>query len=279
MLVTRTMLMLAAIAIAALAQPPSESARSAACTNRSLLGAFSFTATGFTVPGSPVPPPFQGRFASGGTSVFDGEGSVTLTATSSFNGLIQGPATVRGTYNVNADCMYTSSLENGASFRGVIVDNGHELFILQTNTAVINTGVALRQDAAVPAGTDLRGIGRPLACLAELMSQAVYGFISEGAAGPPAIPAQFAGPLADVGTVAFSPNGTFELNAQRSINGNIDPAVLTLAGAYTFNPDCTFRIVFDVGFTFNGMVADGGRRLLFLETNAGTTFVVNAKRI
>jgi hypothetical protein len=33
------------------------------------------------------------------------------------------------------------------------------------------------------------------------------------------------------------------------------------------------------GFTFAGIVADGGRQLLFVETNAGTTFLVKAMRI
>lgn len=273
------MFVLALSAAAALAQS-ADSARRPGCTNASLRGTFSFTASGFTVPGSPLPPALQGRFASGGTSVFDGRGNVTLTATSSFNGIIHGPVTAKGTYSVSPDCTYTSSLENGATFRAVIVNDGRELYILQTNTGVIIPGTALRQDPFPPSLDDLRGLIRPFACRASLLTDGVYGFISEGAAGPPTVPAEFAGPLAGVGTVAFSPRGTFELRAQRSVNGNIDPAILPLTGTYTFNSDCTFQMVFDVvGFTFNGMVAAGGRQLLFVETNPGTTFVVKAKRI
>jgi hypothetical protein len=280
MLIRRTMLALAAFAVAASAQSAAESERRAGCTNASVRGTFAFTANGFTVPGSPLPPALQGRFASGGTSVFDGRGSVTLNATSSFNGIVQGPVTAKGTYTVSPDCTYVSALDNGATFRAVIVNDGRELYILQTNAGVIITGTALRQDTLKPTLDDLRSIVRPFGCRASQITEGVYGFISDGAAGPPTIPAELAGPLAGVGTVAFSARGTFDLRAQRSVNGNIDPEIVPLTGTYTFNPDCTFRMTFDVvGFTFNGMVADGGRQLLFVETNPGTTFVVKAKRI
>jgi hypothetical protein len=102
------------------------------CTNESLVGEFGFTAHGTTLPALGLQAPLTGAFASSGSAIFDGSGHFTLTATSSFNGVIQGPATVTGTYTVNSDCSYTSKASNGVTFRAVIVNGGHELLILQT---------------------------------------------------------------------------------------------------------------------------------------------------
>ena len=112
------------------------------CSNRTLRGDFGFTAEGTTTAASPVPPPLQGPFASSGLANFDGEGNFTLTATSSFNGVLQGPVTVRGTYSVREDCTYTSAAENGATFSSVIVKGGKEILIIQTTPGVAITGTA-----------------------------------------------------------------------------------------------------------------------------------------
>jgi hypothetical protein len=93
------------------------------CSNRTLRGDYGYTASGFTTAASPVPAPLQGAFASSGLATFDGQGGFKLTATSSFNGVIQGPVTVHGTYSVSDDCTYTSQADNGATFRSVIVDD------------------------------------------------------------------------------------------------------------------------------------------------------------
>jgi hypothetical protein len=114
------------------------------CTNSSLQGTYGFTAQGFTLKGAPLPAPLQGPFASSGSATFDGQGNFTLTATSSFNGLVQGPTTVKGTYSVNKDCTYDSMAENGATFRSVIVNGGKEILILQTTPGVAITGTAKR---------------------------------------------------------------------------------------------------------------------------------------
>lgn len=112
------------------------------CSNRTLRGNYGFTAQGFTTAAAPVPPPLRGAFASSGLATFDGEGNYTLTATSSFNGVIQGPVTVRGTYSVNEDCTYTSQADNGATFRSVLVDEAKEILIIQTNPGVAVIGTA-----------------------------------------------------------------------------------------------------------------------------------------
>jgi hypothetical protein len=250
--------------------------REPACTNASLRGTFGFTAQGVTLAGSPVPPPLQGAFASSGVSTFDGHGRFVLTATSSFNGILQGPATVNGTYDVNDDCTYTSIAENGVTFRAVIVSGGDELLILQTTPGVVISGTAQRQGRSWDRLTNI--LSRTPSCGTAAI-RGTYGFLADGMAGPPTVPAELAGPLKGVGTVTFDRDGAFTLVATRSVNGTLDPEPLALTGTYTFVDRCSFRMAFDVGFTFSATIVDGGEEVLFIETDPGTTLTVRAKRL
>lgn len=244
------------------------------CNNATLRGSYGFTAQGFTLAGSPVPAPLQGPFASLGTAVYDGQGHVVLTASATFNGLTQALPPVPGTYQVSPDCTFVSRLDNGATFFSAIVDGAQELYVLQTTPGVVASGVATLQTAS----RDSEASDRSGRCR-EAITRGVYGFISQGAAAPPTVPAPAAGPLAGVGTVNFAPDGTFLLTAVRSVNGFVDPQRLNLTGTYTFTQNCNFQMVFNVGFHFNGTVINGGKEVVFLETDPGTTFVVRAKKI
>jgi hypothetical protein len=51
-----------------------------------------------------LPSPLRGPFVSSGDASFDRAGHFNLTSVSSFNGIVQGPATVNGSYSVNSDC-------------------------------------------------------------------------------------------------------------------------------------------------------------------------------
>jgi hypothetical protein len=112
------------------------------CTNQSLRGNFGFSAQGVTLADSSIPAELQGSFASSGFAEFDGAGNLTLTATTSLNGVIQGPTGVKGSYQVNGDCTFEAKTVNGTTFRGVIVNGGAELFILQTTPGVAITVTA-----------------------------------------------------------------------------------------------------------------------------------------
>jgi hypothetical protein len=248
--------------------------RESRCGNSTLRGTYAFNAQGFTLAGSPVPMPLQGPFASGGTAVYDGRGNVTLTASASFSGVIQSLGAIKGAYSVNPDCTFTSRLDNGVTFYAVIVDDGTELYVLQTTPGVVASGTAVRQTPSRSLGLDHFFGG----CNAGIY-RGTYGFISTGFAGPPTVPSPAAGPLAGVGTVSFDPNGTFKLTAVRSANGIIDPQPLALTGTFTTGPDCTFKMVFEVGFHFDAVIADGGQEITFFETDPGTTFVVKAKKM
>lgn len=249
------------------------------CSNADLDGSYGFNARGTTLAGTPLPPPLIGAFASAGRAVYDGHGNVSLTATSSFNGVIQGPQTVKGTYSVNSDCSFTSTLENGVSFQAVIVAEGSELLILQTSPNVAITGTASRQGNSALRWSEFSERMRPMRCSRESVSKGSYGFIAEGTAGAPTLPLPAAGPLVGVGTVTLHPKGSFALTATRSVNGAIDPQALTLTGSYQVDRDCGIEMQFDAGFTFSGSIVDGGRELRFVETDPGTALVVSAKRI
>jgi len=45
------------------------------------------------------------------------------------------------------------------------------------------------------------------------------------------------------------------------------------------NSDCTFGMIFDVGFTFDAVIVNGGKEILFVETDPGTALIVKAKKI
>lgn len=200
------------------------------CTDASLKGEFTFSARGVTLAALGLPASLTGPFVSSGTAVYDGAGHVTLTATSSFNGIVQGPQTVHGTYTVNDDCSFTSQTENGATFRAAIVDGGRELLILQTNHGVVIAGTAeSRESSAVRRNTEREAEGRVAQCTNAALAGS-YGFLAEGAAGPPTIPAAVAGPLDGVGIVTLNANGSFMMSAQRSVAGTVDPQALPLTG-------------------------------------------------
>ena len=88
-----------------------------------------------------------------------------------------------------------------------------------------------------------------------------------------------AGNLDGVGAVSFSSDNTFQMTATRSVNGVIDPAPLALTGTYSVNADCTFKMTFEVGFTFSAVIVNGGNEVLFVETDPGTTLIVKAVRM
>ena len=147
------------------------------CTNATLRGDYGFTARGTTLSALGLPPSLTGAFVSSGSAHFDGMGHFTLTATSSFSGVIQGPATVTGTYAVNSDCSCTSQASNGVSFRAVIVNDARELLILQTTPGAVITGIAEKRGGAQDVNESF-GENRK-ACSAASFAGA-YGFLAGG---------------------------------------------------------------------------------------------------
>jgi len=243
------------------------------CTNENLQGVFGFTAHGTTLPALGLQAPLTGAFASSGSADFDGMGHFTLTATSSFHGVIQGPATVTGTYSVSSDCSYASKASNGVTFRAAIVNNGSELLILQTTPGTVITGVAKKEGAKLDAKYEEDSREGRKTC-----SAGIYGFLADGFAGAPTLPNTPFGPLAGVGIITVRPDGTFSMMAQRSVGGVLDPAPLPLTGSYTISPNCTAELTFDAGFHFAATIINSSEAV-FIETDPGTALTVASKRL
>lgn len=109
-----------------------------------LRGGYGFNGTGlfFVAPTVSVPNAAVGRL------VFDGAGNVTGNITNSFNGeIFRLPS--NGTYTVNADCTGTLNITllNGFVITNdiVIVDEGKEVDVIQTNPGTAFTAVLKRQ--------------------------------------------------------------------------------------------------------------------------------------
>jgi hypothetical protein len=268
-------------AASSLAKADEGGERAPRCTNATLRGQYSYAAKGVTLPNGPLPAPLFGAFASGGISVFDGKGRFTLTATSSFNGVIQAQ-TVGGSYQVNEDCTYTSRADNGITFTAVVSENARTLYILQTTPGTAIVGTAEKLDGSRKGSEkdskeseDTSRDRKPQACSVDLTHRR-YGFIAEGMAGAPTLPGAPFGPLVGVGTVKFDNAGRFALAAQRSVNGAVDPQVVPLAGAYTVQADCSVDMKFDVGFNFHGGAAGQGETVQLVQTDPGTAILVRA---
>jgi hypothetical protein len=239
-------------------------ARAAACNDASLRGSYAFLAAGDTFAALGLPAPLTGPFASLGSATYDGRGHLSSTAVVTFDGAVQRPPAATGTYQVNADCSFTSSLDDGSTFLGSIVEGGRELLLLQTTTGTAITGIAQKRS-------------RVRDCTAATIAGS-YGFVAEGSAGAPTLPATPIAPLAEAGVVTLNDDGSFTMMAQRSVGGTIDPSVLPLSGSFVVNSDCSYALTFDVGFHFEALSVDRGESI-FLETDPGTAVTVRAKRL
>ncbi len=90
---------------------------------------------------------FGTSLASVGVMTFDGAGNITGNDTNSFGGSISSSA-FTGSYTVNANCAGTLTVNFGfftINNSMVIVDNGREINLIETNAGTVATGVMKRQ--------------------------------------------------------------------------------------------------------------------------------------
>lgn len=114
------------------------------CSLRMLEGnyGYSFSGTFLVSPTTPVP------LASVGRMTFDGRGNISGNDTNSFGGSVSSYPTT-GTYTVEPNCTGTLNVNLPDGFvitnNISIVDNGDEIFLIQTNPGTIISGVLKRQ--------------------------------------------------------------------------------------------------------------------------------------
>jgi hypothetical protein len=114
------------------------------CSANSLAGRYGFMVTGTIVASFPGIPP--GPHANVGTVTLNNNGTLSFTGTQSFNGAII-PSTSTGIFSVNPDCTGSVTFANGVSLNFVVVDNGKELYFIQTLPGTVVSGTAKKIDS------------------------------------------------------------------------------------------------------------------------------------
>ncbi len=114
------------------------------CNLRSINGNYGLSVSGTYL----LSPTMSVQIASVGLVTFDGEGNMTGSVTGSFGGEVNTNAAT-GTYTVGGNCTgtLTVTFENGFTITNniVMVDEGKEIFIIQTNPGTIINGILKRQ--------------------------------------------------------------------------------------------------------------------------------------
>lgn len=115
------------------------------CSANTIRGAYSYTAQGTILPGSPLPVP-AGPFVSIGQVTLDGFGNITEHLTNdNFNGTILPTINYTGTYTVEENCSGTAVLVGRAPYKFTIADEGKEIYFMLDAPNTVVTGTARRQ--------------------------------------------------------------------------------------------------------------------------------------
>ena len=115
----------------------------AQCSNATLTGSYAFSTPGFTTTGRGTVVGHEDPFAAMGVLAFDGAGSISISYTFAFRGVISPGLTSSGTYTVNSDCTgsisFTTGDAAGLNLNTAIIGGGTELFgIITTPTFTAN---------------------------------------------------------------------------------------------------------------------------------------------
>jgi hypothetical protein len=243
------------------------------CSNGSLRGAYGFQIKGSIVGLGPI----------GGVArlAFDGAGNFTQTDNVTVNGfpiIVNRPGS--GTYNVNADCTGTQTLNSGGqvlhtSF--VLAENGKEVFDEVTDPHLVITGVGKAVSASDVNEDD---DSSPFECSLKTIKGS-YATSTTGSilfAGP-------VGAVADVGRIIFDGNGGASQTTAVSLNGMIIPSRSSLSGSYRVEEDCTGDISLilpgpagTITSTSRFVIVRNGEELLTINTGVGRVLTGMATR-
>ena len=140
--------LLAAVALTATGQSKPTAKADASltprCSSRSISGNYGMTvnASNVVAPGVSIP------IVAVGLINFNGEGTLTGTATTSFGGGV-GTDSVTGVYSVESNCTgsFSVTFSNGFTINHnfVLVDEGKEIIFIQTDQNTVTTGRFRRQ--------------------------------------------------------------------------------------------------------------------------------------
>ncbi|MDP9114780.1 MAG: hypothetical protein M3O20_14020 [Acidobacteriota bacterium] len=221
-----------------------------ACSNSLLSGTYFYLANGSVISGGQALP-----FAELSDFVFDGNGGVTGQAATSDNGTFAS-FSFTGAYAVQAGCTGTLTLTVNPPGAGPFVfeveDGGRSLSMAFSGMGAVILGRAYQ----VTTGTVQCGRG---------LLTGSYGFEFMGVS-PGGLR------VAQEGQMVSDGDSALTLNGVSNSNGTTLP--LTSAGNYSLRSDCagSASITSSSGNTnYLFAMVENGRRILFLETDAGTT--------
>ena len=234
------------------------------CSKGSLRGSYGFQIKGTIVGFGPI----------GGIArvTFDGAGDFTQTDNVTVNGfpiVLNRPGS--GTYDVNADCTGTETLNSGGQVihtKFVIAENGKEVFDVVTDPGVVLTGVGKAVSSVDDNGDD---DSSPFACSLETIKGS-YAISTTGSivfAGP-------VGAVADVGKIVFDGDGEASQSTTVSLNGVIIPNRSSISGSYVVDATCTGDISLilpgptgTITSTSRFVIVRNGEELLTINTGVG----------
>jgi hypothetical protein len=234
------------------------------CSNASLRGNYGFQFKGTVVGLGPI----------GGVAriTFDGAGNFTQTDNVTVNGFAIVPNRPgSGTYDVNADCTGTQTLNSGGRVthtKFVIAENGKEVFDVVTDPNLVSTGggkaISLLDDNE---GDDSSAFACSLKTIRGSYATSTTGSIVF--AGP-------VGAVADVGKIVFDGNGGASQSTTVSLNGMIIPNRSSISGSYVVDPDCTGDVTLTlpgptgpITSTSRFVIVGNGEELLTINTGVG----------
>jgi hypothetical protein len=240
------------------------------CSNGSLRGSYGFQIKGTIVGLGPI----------GGVAriSFDGAGNFTQTDNVTVNGsqiFVNRPGS--GTYNVNADCTGTQTLDTGGQVLHttfVLAENGKEVFDIVTNPTPPN-----------PPNLVITGVGKAVSFVDDnedddsspfvCSRKTIKGSYATSTTGS----IVFAGPVgavADVGRIIFDGNGGASQTTAVSLNGAITLSRSSLSGTYQVEEDCTGDIQLilpghtgTITSTSRFVIVRNGEELLTINTGVG----------
>jgi hypothetical protein len=251
------------------------------CSESSLRGPYGFQINGTIVGFGPI----------GGVArlVFDGAGNFTQTDNVTVNGFpiaVNRPGS--GTYDVDADCTGTQTLNSGGQVihtKFVIAENGKEVFDIVTdltdphlvNPHLVITGVGKAVNSLDDNEDD---DSSPFLCSRKTIKGS-YATSTTGSivfAGP-------VGAVADVGRIIFDGNGGASQTTAVSLNGMIIPSRSSLSGSYRVEEDCTGEISLilpgpagTIASTSRFVIVRNGEELLTINTGVGRVLTGMATR-
>ena len=226
-----------------------------ACTNSTLVGPYGYLLQGSLIEqGSPAP------YADVGSWSADGKGNLSGSGAESVAGQIYQGTGITGTYIVNTDCTGSASLTYGGQVNTtfhvnlVVLSNGQEIRLIQTDSSFIVSGGARQQ---------------PTNCVLESLNGA-YAYTFTGSFIDTSGNID---PYIDSGQMTFNGASGLSLSGEISEVGTVTS--VSTSGTYATHSNCTGTATFtdpNLGALHMNFALSNGGQMRFIDTDTGVIF-------